>query len=603
MPDPNQTTLEYGDGSDKVTFDLVSVSFRATTVYDQPGHSPMGTNLNFRCSAHIIGDGMDPRSDFQSKLNKALRTLALPRQTFNWASGGQTIFCIGPANQSGDTGGSSECLADRRYGPHPHVTSVKQIPGGVSAKVDFEIETFVVLCQLIDNPADVEEFWWNFTYSYDRNFNCTRTITGRYRVRSPLNAAGSYLVDSDLWPTIPQNFYRAGQDVRVSADGLQLDFTVRDKQVWRTLPRPLTDGTATFRIDQRMAQLFKTLQCSFEAPMDVDKNVIVQFITALIRARFPDAVNPNLNDERKEWFTSFSVTNHEFLNRVDVTVTAVSYARALLDKNDGGLSLQLIMDVQDVQPDTAFGDEWEASDGFSETRGMTGTAGLIPQTPPLFDVCDDDALDGSDTTEEGVSEEAVSERPDDHQVSEAASQGEDDQTLDSSNPELSEEHETNTYTSYHETWRFINTHNVKVLPNLSKTQPDILQQTTRPQCRVVQVGYATRINEPPVIPQPAVLDEIDSRVDVEEVGTDAPTMLADGVTLVYKARWAYTIVAPTTRQLVDECDVGEPEETCVQYPYNPMFSNQINQQIGQTLVTHREEPVEEDGEYTIDLYA
>lgn len=584
MP-PNLTTLKYNG----FEFDLASVSFRGTAVYDQTGRTVQGHQMAFRCTAWVIGD---TRSLFQTKLDNAIDALSEARKDFEWSNAGMEIF-----NITSDESPSTGFYQDRRYGPKPRMIDVKQIPGGVSAKLEFEIEAFINFCS---QASDVEEFWWAYSYSFDRDFTCTRTVKGRYRVRSPKSSAETFLLNADLWPKVPKNFYRDRQDTQMSADGLQIDFTVVDKQVWRTLPRPLTDGRATFRIDQRMAQVFKSLSMSFSAPHDVNKKVIVQFIVALIRARFPAAVEAT----KKEWFTNFSVTNHEFENRVDVTVTSVTYAKRLLTDGDD-LQLQIIQDIQDVTPDeyAQSGDEeWYASDGKSEVRGAIGTAGLVPVPSEPFDVCGntEDASESNTDEEVKDADEAV---PDYSQSNDpAAADSDDDETSADDNETISTEHEENTYLSFEEKWRFITTHNNKVLPVAAKDQDDIIQQTTRPQTRLIQVGVATRINEPPKIPQPAVVDELDPRVDMESVETEAPKLLADGKTLVYKMRWAYTILASKTRRLVDEADASDEDRTGVQFPFNPIYAPTVNGQIGQALATHRVEPVQEDGEYTIDIY-
>lgn len=586
MAAPNITILKYAG----VEFDLPSVSFRAQAMYDQTGRTLQGHMVTFRCVAWVIGD---TRSLFQTKLSAALVALSKSRQDFEWSSGGTEIF-----NVTADENASSSFYQDRRYGPKPRNVDVKQIPGGVSAKLSFEIETFVNFCS---QANDVEEFWWQFSYSFDRDFTCTRTVRGRYRVRSPQNSGETFLLNADLWPKLPRNFFRDRQDVTMSPDGLQIDFTVVDKQVWRTLPRPLTDGRATFRVDQRMAQVFKSLSMSFAAPHDVNKKVIVQFMTALIRARFPDAVAAT----KKEWFTNFSVTNHEFENRIDITVTSVTYAKRLVNDEDD-LQLQIIQDIQDVTPDefAQSGDEeWYASDGQSELRGAIGTAGLVPVPTPSWDVCgnsNDPNVDDTSEEDTADSDEAVPAYSQSNDP--AAADSDDDEDSADDNATISQDHEENTYLSFEEQWRFITVHNNKVLPVPAQGADDIIQQTTRPQTRLIQVGVATRINEPPKVPQPLVVDETTPKVDVEEIATEAPKLLADGKTLVYKVRWAYTVLAAKTRRLVDEANVGDEDETGVQFPFNPIYSSAVNNQIGQALAVHREEPVEEDGDYTIDIY-
>jgi hypothetical protein len=589
MANVNITTLTYGG----VDFPFPSVRLRSHAIYDQTDRSLQGHSVQFHCTSILTGADV---TAFQAVFFPAQKILSQPQQIFDWQVDGISMFRIVP---SGTVPSPTE-FEDRRYGPKPRVIDVRQIPGGRSARIEFEIEVFINFCGAL--ASDVEEFWWQTSFNYDRNFYATRTIRGKYRVKAPLSAAEKFFDQvtdpKSLWPKLPRNFYRDSQRVDLSNDGLVLDFTVTDKQVWRTLPRPLTDGRATFRVDQRMAQVFKTLSCSFEAPMDVNKNVIVQFITALIRARFADAVNPT----KKEWFSNFTIVNHEFENRVDVNVTSVTFAKRLLDPNDN-LRLQIIADVAGVTPE-AFGqkdeddnilDEWTASDGFAEARGPTGTATIIPDAQPIWEVCQPDDPDSGDVPNFNLSDPFD---PDTEESAPPADVVTDDEFVADDNDNLSEAHEEDTYTSYYETWKFILVHNVRIIPVVVKNVPDIIQQTTNPQLRIVQAGSATRINCPPTVPQPAFVGELgnEARVDMEELGTSTPNLMADGVAIAYKATWAYTMISATKRRIVGEFPLAD-DETAVSYPLNPMFTDDFNQEVAFVTLEHQVSDIEKDGQY------
>lgn len=588
----NIQTVTY----DGVDFPFAHVTLRGQAIYDQPGNVLQGHTLTFRISSVITGTTV---TNFRSNLQDRLEVLALTRRRFFWRYGStEDIYDINPATAAKGSATSGTKFFDRRFGPKPRVIDIKQITGGLSCRLDFEIETYINLCE---SANDVEEFWWRFSYAFDSNYNCTRTVRGRYRVRSPLVADNVFVGVAGLWPTIPRGFFRQSQDRTLSQDGLTLDFTTVDKQVWRTLPRPMTDGTATFRIEQRMAQLIKTLTCSFTAPADINKKVIVQFIVALIRGRFPDAVSGS----KKEYFTSFQVTNHEFENRVDVTVTSITAAQRLLSSDDN-LQLLFMKDIIDVTPEALGqgGDEWLGSDGVSASRGMVGTAGLVAQPSPLFEVCDTTAApDQGSTGLEGLEDGELTAPGSSDSNAPADSIGADVDDLGQDNDAMSQEHLDQTYISFQETWRFMLDHNIRIVPVAAADVDDIIQQTTNPQMRIMQFGTATRIAEPPKIPQPAPIEDVNARVDIEEQITEAPTTLADGQTLVFKAKWAYTIVSAAARQIVDtiEAGSGQLDKVLVQYPFNPLLSTERNNEIGKQITEHRQAPIEEDGEYEIAL--
>lgn len=606
------TFLQYGSA----TFNLVEVSFRAMAVYDEVGHTLQGHQMTFRVSAYVIGGSggagsLQTRANFQTELRDVLDQLSKPRQKFLWVQGSQKVFEFDPASTSEGSGkqNNDDSFEDRRFGPHPRVIDVKQIPGGLSANISFEVEVFTNLCGRGEDLSNVEEFWWRFSYTYDRDFNCTRNVSGKFRLRSALNAAEEFLTNSSIWPRIPNGFYRENQDVNVSIDNLLVTFSVTDKQVWRTLPRPLTDGTATFRIEQRMAQLFKTLNCSFSAPVDVSKNTIMNFIDTLIRFRFPNAfvVPESPTDDRKptEWFTNFTITNYEFENRIDVSVTSVGSAASLTTGTrangifqPSALALKLFPDIQGVvDPNPNDPNSFLQSDGKSEIRSGLGTAGLIPENYTPWRVCGESKQrpGAADTQYEQIKDTSIIKT--ERQDSNAPQSSDIDSDDGDTNPATSEQHQEATYTSYYETWRFINVHNVRVLPVVAAKEQDILQQTTRPQCRIVCTGAATRISEPPQIPSPAVIEDNDARVDYEEIGVDAPYLMADGQTLAYKAKWHYSVVSPNIRRLIDRCNTGNAVSSCVQFPINPLYSREVNEEIQSQNITHILEPITQDGDY------
>lgn len=518
----NVQQVSYGG----VSLPLCTIGFHGRAEYDQSGRVLQGYSLSFRGSCFVTAGAGGTPANTKSNLAAVLEVMARPRLTFLWTSGGTTLFQIAPSGTAGNT------HDERRHGPKPRVTGVKQVPGGLSARVDFEIDTFVYPCS--DALIDLEEFWWTYRYSFDRHFACVRTITGQYRVRSPLNAGVTFLMDGGFWPALPNGFHRDSAEHQLSPDGSVITWTITDRQDWRTLPRPLTGGEATFRIEQRGARIDKMLNCTFEAPIDTDKRVLLQFIVALVKARFPGVFEPV--GGVSEYFTMFSITNDEFANRVSCSVSSTQAAI----KNRTGSALELLGwgDVADVAP--AGGDAWAQIDNRSELAGMTGTAGLIPRPQPAFNICD-----SFSPYADYFSPSALDESP-----GRMAAGSPGASTTPNSSPDrssFSTEHQQGPYTGFCETWTYLLDHHLAILPVAKADVLAIPQQTANPTLRVIQVGHASRIGQMPKFPDPAYVGQADAgstptaRVLRQERHVDDPKLLADGATVEYRIRWVYEI--------------------------------------------------------------
>lgn len=563
--------VKYND----YNFKFPSVGFNATTEYDQSGRSLQGYLLTFSGKFLTFGSAF---SEAQGDLQDALKALSEARKKFEWSVSGTPYFNVSPAPESVVSGSGIQVgnitpdtqspgeFFDRRNGPKPKNIRVEQIPGGLSAWVHWSIETFVSFCE---SNKDIEEFWWAFDYTYDQNYICTRTIRGRVQARSGFDTAVRFLTTNDLWPPIPLGFSRRSFSHSTSADGRTIDFHTTDTQIWRTLPQPLTSGNATYRIAQQGMAIHKSMSCSFEAPLTVQKQVIMQFITALIRARFPDAiraadVNVTVQDRTpKEFFTEFSITNHEFENRIEVSISSKLIASSLyVEPAQGNFQISfpesLLGDVQDVTAQQ-FGqpnDTWVVSNGKAFRLGPTGASGLIPQVIDPFDVCGGlvptvsiertDGAENDDTTKNF--------QPDESQPAEESGLSEnyyDGTNLDDKpDRELNPNHEQYPYTSYQESISYIVDYNTIILAVTAPDTPDIIQRSANPSVRVLQSGIARRLGRQPEVPRPlwGAVDN-DLVVHKKEVNTGSPNALPDGKNFEYRASWNYIVGLPAARTL------------------------------------------------------
>ena len=547
------------------SFQFTRVNYSAQQVYDSTGKTLQGTKLTFRIRAIVVGGstessqtdqrGNQTSANLAVKLRNLQSAFSQSRKRFRWINDdGTTFWDISGPGEGGD-------FIDRRFGPLPRNFTVEEQTGGVSARVSFEIECFVSNCAV---AKDIEEFWFAYDYEFDRNMLCTRTVRGRIRLASPFDAPGTALTDAAFIPKLPDGFYRNSSKHSTSPDGQTVDIVVVDKQTWRTLPRPFTDGFITFTIQQQGAAILKTLNCSFTLPPDKDRGIIMQFLKVLVASKFPylngETVDGTLYVER---LTNFQMTEHGLENRLDFTVVAKAPAVKLKDGANLFVTLPTFLfgDINTLNP--IGGDGWEKADGKGVVYPITGTTDLMPTKIAPFDVCTVPFTGG---------ENLVSGETPDRQASNAPGGA---SGVGSNSKEISDGHAQYMYTSYIENWQFRIDYNLIHLPlatSNTAVAPVLIQQTHRPYLRILQVGSAKRLNFSPEIAFfPFSYGGVSTpiRIDKKIVTPQAPKFISDGVT-EFAVTWEYHISVPLTSGFDGQGEnLTGPKPT---YPINPIFS-------------------------------
>ena len=544
------------------SFQFTRVNYSAQQVYDSTGKTLQGTKLTFRIRAFVVGGstessqtdqrGNQTSANLAVKLRNLQSAFSQSRKRFRWINDdGTTFWDISGPGEGGD-------FIDRRFGPLPRNFSVEEQPGGVSARVSFEIECFVSNCAV---AKDIEEFWFAYDYEYDRNMLCTRTVRGRIRLASPFDAPAAALSNASFIPKLPDGFYRNSTKHSTSPDGQTIDLVVVDKQTWRTLPRPFTDGYITFTLQQQGAAILKTLNCSFTLPPDKDRGIIMQFIKALVAAKFPYLGGKTENNKLYvERITNFSITEHALENRIDCTVVTKAPAVKLVDSQNVFVSLPTFLfgDINDLNP--TGGDGWEKADGKGIVYPVTGTTDLTPSKVNPFDVCTVPFVGG---------ENLVSGATPARQASNAAGGA---SGTGSNSTEISDTQATYMYTMFLESWQYRQEYNLVHLPlatSDASANPVLIQQASRPYTTILQVGSARRLNFAPVIPPLPFSYGGTTEVKIVRrvITTQAPRMIADG-TIEYGLNWEFLISVPDQGKITDD---GTPAGTQPTFPKSPIF--------------------------------
>jgi len=161
--------------------------------------------------------------------------LTAPRKSFKIAIGGVTVLEVEPADETAGDG-----ARDADNGPKPKLLRFDRIVGA-TVHVVWEIE----LAVLPDCASDlavqhggglVISNRWSIQESLDERFYTTRTITGRLRLSHPtVNAETARAL---IVPPLEHGFRRHSMKFAVTANGLDCDYEVVDRQTHTAAPSP-----------------------------------------------------------------------------------------------------------------------------------------------------------------------------------------------------------------------------------------------------------------------------------------------------------------------------------------------------------------------------
>jgi hypothetical protein len=201
---------------------------------------------------------MEPRKDFRMSLGTSILLQAGPRVT--------EVMSQSPTPQVS--------FGDVNNGPKPKQCNIVHIAGTNCLTIEFEIEVCVVECQDASNTSGVLNNRWSMKDSIDGNWYTTRTITGRLRVADiNLNPQAFRTL---VVPPLQNGFKRESIETTTSPDGLNLDYSISDRELYAACPAPGTTWSGTHTIATGDgSQTTGELNVSMEGPKDADKRVMI----------------------------------------------------------------------------------------------------------------------------------------------------------------------------------------------------------------------------------------------------------------------------------------------------------------------------------------
>lgn len=174
-------------------------------------------------------------------------------------------------------------------GPKPKGVSITRLTGNAIYRVEFEIEVCRVECSVdgsasTNNNRGVLSNRWAMTDEIDNNFYCTRTITGRLRVASANLNPHSFR--QLVMPPLNKYFRRERIQFTATADNLNLDYTIVDKEIAFAAPIPASSWHVSFQESSASARISQTtISIRLTSARNVNKQVLFQIAAQIIDAR------------------------------------------------------------------------------------------------------------------------------------------------------------------------------------------------------------------------------------------------------------------------------------------------------------------------------
>ena len=553
---------------------LARVSYTGQAVYDETDRILRHHVVSFSISGVVYGTGATDMDATEAMRDTAYvgktaleQSLSLPRQIFEWDLNGVKIFSVN--NTQGVSAPAEGIFTDLAQGPKPRNVAVQQITGGRSYRVSMTID---VAISFVDPGAlvVVDSFSYAFSFAYDKNFTATRTVQGNLGIRMTEVSADRNIADifvsgkingastaaNQYMPALPRGWERDGWNYSVSPDGSRLAFSCVDRQRWRVLPALITSGNCTMTIQQSGPMISKQMSGFFQAPENVNKQLLIDVVTSLIQWRFKDCFSTS-SSVQTERLTSFQITNYDFENRIDFSVSSTRSAAGLL--SGGTLSntiLGSITDIANAQSSGAvsgsanFGN---ISTGDAAVSGTAGTAGIIMSASNPFNVS---SPVSANPDINGVAN-PTNNTNSGHDTTFTPGPGTNPVVPDSGG--LSEEQLQYPYSSYTDAIQFVLDYQNVILSTATNdftiagspngfNNPDTVQQVCRPRLLVIHAGTARRIGAMPVIPK-AYIFAPNAILLRTEPRLMSPRFMADGQSLEFCCQWNDTYYVPAITEL------------------------------------------------------
>ena len=267
------TTVTYNE---VVLTNVLTREFRTEAIYEEQQVIAWRTtfavvgwvHLQHKVTTFISDLGAATVADQEDKIRKALLQ---PRKTLEFKVGENVMLsCL---NSESFSGGKLEGL-DVTNGPQPVHVDVTKIIGANALRVEFRCRCETLECDPDKNTKGVLINQFSITEDRDENHYITRTIDGRVRFTHPNINKGQF--DRLAFPALEGGFRRDNIRTVKTRDGLWLEYSIRDKQVYVVPPPPAT--TFTCRHTERIVKgvkFFGEINCKMTTKPGGNKHEMI----------------------------------------------------------------------------------------------------------------------------------------------------------------------------------------------------------------------------------------------------------------------------------------------------------------------------------------
>jgi hypothetical protein len=223
--------------------------------------------------------------------------LATPRQAFQMkvdvdeqGSGGTVLLsaeAVAAAKKKEIfVAGDTVAAKDVDNGPKPKLMAISHLVADNIFRVEWEVEVCKVECSVdgaasTANKTGILSNRWSMTDEIDNNFYTTRTIQGRLRVVTAHINPHSFRG----WVVPPLNNYfrRERMSFTATADGLNLDYTIVDREVAYAAPPPATKWRFEITENMMLGRIAQTvIDLRMSCPRTTDKTVLYKVAAQII---------------------------------------------------------------------------------------------------------------------------------------------------------------------------------------------------------------------------------------------------------------------------------------------------------------------------------
>lgn len=290
----SETTVAYNGITIK---NVLTEGIDHEVVQEGTGVDPIYVKITYTCSGiiHVVSPGINPTTiglsvssggDLASGFNTVIAKLLEPRRPFAVQVGGSLILDVVPGAVPPHLQAPTAVLrkTDVNHGPIPSL-KVLEIISANTMKIQFTVVSHLPYC---DSSGSGVGGVISFRFWIGEDIDCEdwtteRIYQGTIRVRHLGHNVLTELRNNFMFPALFDGFQRRHITLNQRPNGLELDFTIRDKELWAQAPSPASDWSGNQTITcPSAAVMYSDIFVRLKGPKSVSKPALLQLAAKII---------------------------------------------------------------------------------------------------------------------------------------------------------------------------------------------------------------------------------------------------------------------------------------------------------------------------------